>query len=89
MYDAETARIKELKSRFEQQTAEQSIDLKATAREYLDALQNLVDSFNHGAGGDPRLMGLDTTGQLDRAEERVAWAEAERRRVRKMLATQF
>ena len=43
---------------------------ETTAREYLDVLKEFLSSFNDGPGGDHRLMGLDTTGELDRVEAR-------------------
>ena len=86
MYDAEKAKIEEARARFERQAAEQSPALRRTAREYLDVLTDFLTTFNEGPGGDPRLLGLDTTGELKRIEERASWAEEERRRVRRILA---
>ena len=86
MYDAERARIQEVRTRFEREVAEHSPTTLTTAREYLDALTQFLTTFNEGPGGDPRLLGLDTTGELSRLEEQARWAEEERGRVRRILA---
>jgi hypothetical protein len=89
MYEAKKAQIDVLRTRFERQAAEHSPDLQRTATEYLDVLSDFVTTFNEGAGADPRLMGLDTTGELNRIEEQAAWAEQERRRVRKVITENY
>jgi hypothetical protein len=86
MYEANKSRIDDIRRRFDDEVAARSPASEGTAREYLEALTDFVDAYNHGPGADPRLVGLDTTGQLGRTEDEVEWAEAERRRVRKMLS---
>ena len=85
MYEAKKARIDEMRRRFDRQLGERSPEVQGTAREYLEALTDLVESFNDGPGGDPRIVGHDTTGELNRIEDQVKWAEDERRRVRRSL----
>lgn len=86
MYDAKRARIDTLKARVERQATERSPEYRRTAEEYVAALTDFVDTVNHGPGADPRLLGLDTTGELTRLQERAAWAEEELRRIRSSLS---
>jgi hypothetical protein len=86
MYDVKRARIDQLQNRYRRQSTQRSPDLRQTAEEYVDALSDYIDTFNSGPGADSRLMGLDTTGELARMEEHAAWAELERRDVRRVLS---
>lgn len=85
MYDSKKAKIEEVRDRFEKQLSEGSPKIRATGSEYLDVLSDFVDTFNNGPGADPRLLRIDTTGELKRMEEQAAWADDERRRVRRIL----
>ena len=87
MYEHAKSRIDEIRRRFEADVDARSMNMEETGREYLEALTAFVDDYNHGPGADPRLVGLDTTGQLGRVEDEVEWAEDERRRVRKLLSS--
>ncbi len=87
MYDAEKATIEALRLQFERQVAAREPETRTTATEYMAALNAFVDAFNNGPGADPRAMAHDTTGALNRIETDVAWAEAERHRVRAALST--
>ena len=87
MYEHAKSRIDETRRRFEAEVDSHSRNMEETGREYLEALTAFVDDYNHGPGSDPRLVGLDTTGQLGRAEDDVEWAEDERRRVRRILSS--
>jgi len=89
MYDSKIDAIDRLRSRFERDAAARPAQFQTSAKEYVEALSDFVDVFNHGPGADARLMGLDTTGTLDRVEEYAAWAEEERRRVRKLMAKEL
>lgn len=86
MYDSKKARMDAARARFDRQASEGSPDLYQTAKEYLEILSDFIRTFNDGPGADPRLMALDTTGELRRMEEQAEWAEDERRRVRRVLA---
>lgn len=85
MYDAEKATIEALRLQFDRQVAARQPEARTTATEYMAALTAFVDAFNNGPGADPHQMGDDTTGALNRIEDHVVWAEAERHRVRKAL----
>ncbi len=85
MYDAEKATIEALRLQFDQQVAARLPEARTTAMEYMAALDAFVDAFNDGPGADPRQMANDTTGELNRIEDHVVWAEAERHRVRAAL----
>ena len=85
MYEANQAHIEGIKIQFDRQVAQHSPEARGTAERYLVVLTDFVDLFNNGPGADSRLMGLDTTGALSRAEEYVEWAEHERHRVRRAL----
>ena len=87
MYEHKKSRIDEVRRRFEAEMNAGSGNKEETGREYLEALTEFVDDYNHGPGSDPRLVGLDTTGQLNKVEDEVEWAEDERRRVRRILGT--
>jgi len=86
MYDAERARLEDLRARFDGAAAERAPDTRAVADEYLEALTQFIRSFDSGPAADPAVAHLDTTGQLGRAEELEEWAEGERHRVRRALA---
>lgn len=85
MYDAKKDRIQRLQDRFEEELKERSTAARPAAEEYLKALTEMIRSFNDGPAADPRVPAMDTTGELDRTEDYVAWAEAERHRVRRAL----
>jgi hypothetical protein len=85
MYDSEKAEMEALRLRFERQVAAREPEARATGTEYMAALAAFVDAFNDGPGADPRQMGQDTTGTLNRMEDDVVRAEAERHRVRTAL----
>jgi hypothetical protein len=85
MYEENRAEIDQIKARFDRQIEQQSVEARRTADEYLTALGNFVEAFNNGPGADAHLMNEDTTGELHRVEDRVAWAELERHRVRRAL----
>ncbi|MDQ3605307.1 MAG: hypothetical protein M3418_03850 [Gemmatimonadota bacterium] len=87
MFDAEKATIETLRLQFERQVAAHQPEARTTAAEYMAALTAFVDAFNDGPGSDPGEMAHDTTGTLNRIEDHVVWAEAERHRVRTALNT--
>ncbi len=89
MYDSKKAEIEARRILFERQAELRSPVLQKVANDYLEALSDFVTTFNEGPGSDPRLMGLDTTGELNRIEEYAAWAEDELRRVRGILAQNY
>ena len=85
MYDAEKARLEEMRARFDRAAAERAPDTRRIADEYLAALTEFIRSFDDGPAADPVVAQEDTTGQLGRLEDFEAWAEAERHRVRRAL----
>jgi hypothetical protein len=87
MYDSEKATMETLRLKFERRVAAREPEARTTAMEYMTALAAFVDVFNNGPGADPRQMGHDTTGALNRIEAEVVRAEAERHRVRTALST--
>lgn len=86
MYDAEKARLEEVRARFDRAAAERAPDARAVADEYLAALTEFIRAVDSGPAGDPAVAHVDTTGQVGRLEEMEAWAEGERHRVRRALA---
>lgn len=86
MYDAEKARLEELRGRFDRAAAERAPDARAVADEYLAALTEFIRAVDSGPVGDPAVAHVDTTGQVGKLEEMEEWAEAERHRVRRALA---
>ena len=86
MFDDKKAAIEAVRTRFEHEMHLRSVGARGAGEDYLSALADLIQSFDDGPASDPRLLAIDTTGQLRRAEEFVAWAEAERHRVRRALA---
>jgi hypothetical protein len=87
MYDSELDAMNTLRLAFERQLAAGEPEVRSTAMEYMTALATFVDAFNDGPGADPRRMGHDTTGALNRVAADVVRAEAERHRVRAVLNT--
>jgi hypothetical protein len=85
MYDAKKAKVDETAVRFNRLLAAEDPGAGEAGTEYLTALTDLIQSFNSGPAADPRIMGMDTTGELTRTDDHVAWAEQERHRVRKEL----
>lgn len=86
MYDAEKARLEEMRARFDRAVGEHAPDSRAVADEYLEALTQFIHSVDSGPAGDPDVAHVDTTGQVGKLEELEEWAEAERHRVRRALA---
>lgn len=85
MFDAENARIEELRLQFEKQVQARLPTVRATATEYMAALTVLVDGYHAGPGALSSQMAHDTTGAANRMEADVVAAEAERHRVRRIL----
>lgn len=85
MYDAKKASVDEAARRFDRLLGERDPEARAAGEKYLDALTDLIDTFTSGPAADSRVMELDTTGELARTEDHVAWAERERHRVRKAM----
>jgi hypothetical protein len=86
MYDDQNERIERLRTRFDREVEERAAGARETGEEYLDALTTYVRTYDEGPAGDPTLSGLDTTGELRRVDERAAWAEQERHRVRRAMS---
>ncbi|MEW5929621.1 MAG: hypothetical protein AB1941_19375 [Gemmatimonadota bacterium] len=86
MYDAERARLEELRARFDRAAAERAPDARAVADEYLEALTQFIRTVDSGPAADPAVAHVDTTGQVGKLEEVEEWAEGERHRVRRALA---
>lgn len=72
MYDAERARLEELRARFDRAAAERGPDARTVADEYLAALAQVIRAVDSGPAADPAVAHVDTTGQVGRLEE---WAE--------------
>lgn len=85
MYEAQKARVEEVRTRYERDSAARSAEARATADEYLKVLTELIESVDHGPVADPEVAQVDTTGELHRVEEYAAWAEQERHRVRRAM----
>jgi hypothetical protein len=85
MYDSKKASVDDAARRFERMLEERAPEARAAGEHYLDALTDLIDTFSAGPAADSRVMELDTTGELSRTEDHVAWAEQERHRVRKAM----
>ena len=85
MYERRRDEIEELRVRFDRDLAERSPAARTTGKEYLEALGALIQTVEEGPAADPQLSGLDTTGELIRADEFEQWAEQERHRVRRAL----
>ena len=86
MYDDQNERIERLRTRFDREIADRAAGARETGEEYLDALTTYVRTYDEGPAGDPKLSGLDTTGELRRVDERASWAEQERHRVRRAMS---
>ena len=84
MYAENHAQIESLRSRFDREASERSPNTRDTGSEYLTALATVITAANEHSA-DPRLADLDTTGELRRVDDYVAWAEQERHRVRHAL----
>ena len=85
MYAENRAEIDRLGKDFESQLKERAPTARAAGEEYLEALTTFIDAYNKGPAADSHLIALDTTGELTRVEEYVAWAEQERHRVRRAM----
>ena len=85
MYERRKAEIDELRKRFDMELAERSVHARDTGARYLEMLTDLIRTVDEGPAADPRLSGIDTTGELSRVEDFEAWAEEERHRVRRAL----
>lgn len=86
MYDARKARLEELKEKFDSEFEMRSTQARQVGEEYLEEIDEFLRVFNHGPAADPKLSGLDTTGELNRNEEYAAWVQEEQRRVRHSLS---
>jgi hypothetical protein len=85
MYEAKKDRIDRLHTRFDREVADRDPMARRTGQEYLEALSDFIRTYDDGPAGDPKVAGVDTTGELTRVEEQAAWAEQERHRVRRAL----
>lgn len=85
MYAENRAEIERLGKEFEKLAAGRAAGARPAGEEYMKALGTLIDAYDGGPAADPRLTDLDTTGELQRVDEYVAWAEQERHRVRRAL----
>ena len=84
MYVENHAEIESLRLRFDQEAGDHSPSRRITGDAYLVALTTFITAANAGTA-DSRLSELDTTGELRRVDDYVAWAEQERHRVRHAL----
>ena len=84
MYAENHAEIESLQSRFDQEAGDHSPSLRITGDAYLLALTTFITAAGEGTA-DSRLSDLDTTGEVRRVDDYVAWAEQERHRVRHAL----
>jgi hypothetical protein len=86
MYDRRRNEIDAMRARFDREVEGKQPGARATAEEYLRMLTDLIETVDSGPVADPQIADLDTTGELNRAEEFEEWAEKERHRVRKAIA---
>ncbi len=85
MYEARKAHLEELRKRFDSEFEMRSTQARQVGEEYLEAIDDFLRTFNDGPAADPKISGLDTTGELNRNEEYAAWVQDEQRRVRHSL----
>ena len=86
MYDRRRNEIDAMRARFDREVDGKHPGARTTAEEYLRMLTELIDTVEEGPVADPQIADLDTTGELNRAEEFEEWAEKERHRVRRVIA---
>lgn len=85
MYDATRARLESLKSRFDQELAARSPEVRETGKQYLEGLTAFLNEVDHGPVVDGEIARVDTTGTVNRTGEYSDWVAEEHIRVRRAL----